>query len=101
MRTCGHASPPAASGHPGKPRSRPRRDHANGSLALAASGGLVVAQYGLVGIGYSAASEILIIAGAAFTLGVGSIGILVLREPDADWEHTPQFRGFRPAAGTQ
>jgi hypothetical protein len=56
----------------------------------------------LVAIGYPAASEIVIIAGAAcLTLGVGSIGILVLRESDADWEHTPQFRGFRPAAGTQ
>jgi hypothetical protein len=56
----------------------------------------------LVATGYSAASEILIIAGAAcLTLGVGSIGVLASRESDADWEHTPQFRGFRPAAGTQ
>jgi hypothetical protein len=28
------------------------------------------------------------------------VGLMVLREPDADWEHTPEYRGFRPAAGT-
>jgi hypothetical protein len=40
------------------------------------------------------------IVGAALLLvGMGSIGMLVLRESDADWEHTPDFHGFRPAAG--
>ncbi|MEA2404588.1 MAG: hypothetical protein QOE08_1235, partial [Thermoleophilaceae bacterium] len=24
---------------------------------------------------------------------------MVLRESDADWEHTPEYRGMRPAAG--
>jgi hypothetical protein len=63
---------------------------------LTAAGGILVA------IGYPLASELLTIAGAAcLALGVGSTGVLVVREPDADWEHTPPFRGFRPAAGAQ
>lgn len=38
------------------------------------------------------------IAGAALFLGgVGSIGLMVLRETDAEWEHTPEYKGFRPA----
>ena len=42
------------------------------------------------------------IAGAALLLiGLGSTGLMVLRETDADWEHTPDFRGLRPAAGTR
>jgi len=24
---------------------------------------------------------------------------MVLRETDEDWEHTPEYRGFRPAEG--
>jgi hypothetical protein len=40
------------------------------------------------------------IVGAALMLvGLGSIGLMVLRESDADWEHTPDYRGMRPAAG--
>ena len=42
----------------------------------------------------------LLIVGAALTLvGLGSMGLMVLRESDADWEHTPDYRGMRPAAG--
>jgi hypothetical protein len=42
------------------------------------------------------------IAGAALLLvGLGSTGLMVLRETDADWEHTPEFRGMRPAAGAR
>jgi MFS family permease len=65
--------------------------------------GVLIAVGGvLVAIGYPVASELLVIAGAAcLTLGVGSTGFLVLRESDADWDHTPPFRGFRPAAGAQ
>jgi hypothetical protein len=38
------------------------------------------------------------IAGAALMLvGMGSVGTMVLRETDAEWEHTPEYRGF--AAG--
>jgi hypothetical protein len=38
-----------------------------------------------------------IIGAALFLLGSGSIGMLVLRESDADWEHTPEHHGFSPA----
>jgi hypothetical protein len=42
----------------------------------------------------------LAIVGAALMLvGLGSIGLMVLRESDADWEHTPDYAGMRPAAG--
>jgi hypothetical protein len=33
-------------------------------------------------------------------VGLGSMGMMVLRESDADWEHTPDYRGMRPVAGT-
>jgi hypothetical protein len=40
------------------------------------------------------------IVGSAFLfVGLGSIGMMVLRETDEEWEHTPEYRGFRPAAG--
>jgi hypothetical protein len=38
-----------------------------------------------------------IIGSALFLLGSGSIGMLILRESDADWEHTPEHHGFSPA----
>ena len=31
--------------------------------------------------------------------GLGSIGRMVLSEPDEAWEHTPEYEGFRPLAG--
>lgn len=40
-----------------------------------------------------------IVGSAIFLVGSGSIGAMVLRESDADWEHTPEYRGLRPAAG--
>jgi hypothetical protein len=40
-----------------------------------------------------------IVGAALFLVGMGSTGMLVLRESDADWEHTPEYHGFRPAAG--
>jgi hypothetical protein len=40
------------------------------------------------------------IVGSAFlVVGLGSIGLMVLRETDEEWDHTPEYRGFRPAAG--
>ena len=38
-----------------------------------------------------------IVGSALFLIGSGSIGALVLRESDADWEHTPEHHGFSPA----
>jgi hypothetical protein len=55
---------------------------------------------GAVAIAVSApvASVGLAIVGAAlFLAGVGATGFMVLRESDADWEHTPEYQGFRPA----
>jgi hypothetical protein len=40
-----------------------------------------------------------IVGAAIFFVGLGSIGRMVLSEPDADWEHTPEYPGFRPMAG--
>ena len=53
-------------------------------------------------IGGGAAVEWLSIVGAAFLfVGLGSIGRMVLTESDEDWEHTPEYRGFRPLPGTR
>ncbi len=40
-----------------------------------------------------------IVGAALFLVGSGSIGMVVLRESDADWEHTPEYHGLRPATG--
>jgi len=59
-----------------------------GSVALAV-GGLV-------------ASDVLSIVGAAVLfVGFFQVGRMVLRESDADWEHTPEYRGFRSLMGTR
>jgi hypothetical protein len=61
---------------------------------------LVAAGAVCVCVSFPAASLALGIVGSAVLLvGLGSIGLIVLRETDADWEHTPDYRGFRPAAG--
>jgi hypothetical protein len=42
----------------------------------------------------------LFVVGAAFLfVGLASIGRYVLTETDEDWEHTPEYKGFRPLAG--
>jgi hypothetical protein len=51
-------------------------------------------------VGGPAAIDWLMIVGAAFLfVGLGSIGRLVLSESDQDWEHTPEYEGFRPLLG--
>jgi hypothetical protein len=58
-------------------------------VAIGAVGIALAGPLGSVGVG---------IAGAAvFLVGLGSIGVMVLRETDAEWEHTPEYSGFRPA----
>ena len=53
-----------------------------------------------INIAFPAGLLALAIVGAALMLvGLGSMGLMVLRESDADWEHTPDYRGMRPAAG--
>lgn len=58
----------------------------------------------LIVVGYATASVTLVIVAAAVLLiGLGTTGLYVIRETDADWEHTPDFHGFRatnpPPAG--
>ncbi len=56
----------------------------------------------LIGIGVPLASGVLCLIGAVVTLvGVGAIGQMVLAETDEEWEHTPEYRGFRPRFGTR
>jgi hypothetical protein len=53
-----------------------------------------------INIAFPAGLLALAIVGSALTLvGLGSMGLMVLRESDADWEHTPEYKGMRPAAG--
>jgi hypothetical protein len=40
-----------------------------------------------------------IVGSACLVVGLGSIGLMVLRETDEEWDHTPEYRGLRPAAG--
>jgi hypothetical protein len=56
----------------------------------------------LLSVGYATAVMwLFILAAALLLIGLGSTGLAVLRETDAEWEHTPRFRGFRAAPGTQ
>jgi len=57
-----------------------------GAIALAVAG--------------TSAVDWLFVVGAAFLfVGLASIGRYVLIETDEDWEHTPEYKGFRPLAG--
>ena len=48
------------------------------------------------------ASEVVGIIGGAFLLvGLFTVGRMVLNESEEEWEHTPEYRGFRPLAGTR
>jgi len=62
----------------------------------------VAAAIGLGAIGIPVAYAIssvtlLIVAAAVLLVGLATTGLFVLRETDAQWEHTPEFHGFRPA----
>jgi hypothetical protein len=46
-----------------------------------------------------AANWLMIVGGAFLFVGFGSIGRVVLTESDEDWEHTPEYEGFRPLLG--
>ncbi len=53
-------------------------------------------------IGSSMAEDTVTIIGAAVLMvGFFQVGRMVLTESDEDWEHTPEYRGFRPLAGTR
>jgi hypothetical protein len=42
-----------------------------------------------------------ILGGAFLFVGLGSVGRMVMAESDEDWEHTPEYEGFRPRLGTR
>jgi hypothetical protein len=55
---------------------------------------------GAVGVALAAPLESIavgIAASAILVVGLGAIGLMVVRETDAEWEHTPEYEGFRPA----
>ena len=62
---------------------------------------LAVAGVALVIAGPVASSAVAIVGAAILLVGQGSIGMMVLAESDADWEHTPESRGFRPLMGAR
>ena len=73
-----------------------------GLVLSRAANPVVAACIGLGAIGipiaYAISSVALLIVSAAVLLvGLATTGYYVLRESDAEWEHTPEFRGFRPA----
>lgn len=55
----------------------------------------------LVIAGLAASAPLGLIGSAMLLVGLGSTGLMVLRETDADWEHTPDWHGFRPATGAR
>jgi hypothetical protein len=62
-------------------------------MALCAAIGVV-----LINVAFPAGMLALAILGSALLLvGLGAIGVMVVRESDADWEHTPDYGGWRPA----
>jgi hypothetical protein len=66
------------------------------TAAMLAIGSVVFA------IGTLATGELLSIVGAAVLLvGFVQVGRMVLAESDEEWEHTPEYRGFRPVAGAR
>ena len=63
-------------------------------MALCAAAGVV-----LINIAFPAGVLALAILGSALLVaGLGAVGVMVVRESDADWEHTPDYSGWRPAA---
>ena len=53
----------------------------------------------VLGVGFGMTEDVVSIIGAAVLLvGFAQVGRMVLTESDEDWEHTPEYRGFRPRA---
>ena len=63
-------------------------------MALCAAAGVV-----LINLAFPLGMLALAILGGALLLvGLGTIGVMVVRESDSDWEHTPDYGGWNPAA---
>jgi len=68
----------------------------SGTAAMLGIGAIVFA------VGTTMAENVVAIVGAAVLLvGFFQVGRMVLSESDEDWEHTPEYSGFRPLAGTR
>jgi hypothetical protein len=66
------------------------------TAAMLAVGAVVLA------VGTMMAGDLVSIVGAAVLLvGFVQVGRMVLAESDEEWEHTPEYHGFRPLAGTR
>jgi hypothetical protein len=66
------------------------------TAAMLAIGSIVLA------VGNVAVSDVFSIVGAAILfVGFVQVGRMVLAESDEEWEHTPEYRGFRALAGTR
>jgi hypothetical protein len=74
---------------------RARYVHSWMSLSLAVAAACIVVS------GFTASAPLFIVGTAFLVVGLGSIGFMVLTESDADWEHTPEYEGFRPLAGVR
>jgi hypothetical protein len=61
---------------------------------------LVVAAVCIAVATFAAANWLAIVGAAILFVSLGSIGRMVLTESDEDWEHTPEYKGFRPMLGT-
>jgi hypothetical protein len=56
----------------------------------------------VLAVGTAMTDDVVSIIGAAVLLvGFVQVGRMVLLESDEDWEHTPEYSGFRPLAGTR
>jgi hypothetical protein len=56
----------------------------------------------VLAVGLSIPDDVVSIVGAGVVLvGFFQVGRMVLTESDEDWEHTPEYSGFRPLAGTR
>jgi hypothetical protein len=56
----------------------------------------------VLAVGSAMADDVVSIIGAAVLLvGFVQVGRMVLSESDEDWEHTPEYSGFRTLAGTR
>lgn len=56
----------------------------------------------ILAVGIGMTEDVVTIIGAAvFLVGFFQVGRMVLAESDEDWEHTPEYHGFRPLAGTR
>jgi hypothetical protein len=58
---------------------------------------MAIGAVAIVVAGPAASLGLAIVGAALFLCGLGAMGLMVLRETDAEWEHTPEYRGFRPS----